>query len=179
LADSPTPDLRGLTADIVAAHAANNKVSLAELPTLISSVHGALARAGASAGPEAPPQEPAVSIRSSVKPDYIVSLESGKKMKMLKRYLMTNYGMTPEDYRRKWGLPRDYPMVAPNYAEQRRGLAKKIGLGRSGRKVVKAITDGAGKAVAAVADTVAPKKSGRPKAKAATKPRAKKGTASA
>lgn len=126
-----------LTADIVAAHVSNNSVAVSDLPSLISNVHGALA--GLSSGiaaPEATP-EPAVPVRSSVKRDYIVCLEDGKKLKMLKRHLMTHYGMTPDDYRAKWGLPADYPMVAPAYAEQRRDLAKAIGLGRapgSGRK---------------------------------------------
>lgn len=119
-----------LTADIVSAWTANNRVGTGELPDAIRSVHQALAALGTSAEPEAVKQTPAVSVRSSIKPDYLVSLESGKKVKMLKRYLMTNYGMTPDDYRRKWELPSDYPMVAPNYAEQRRTLAKKIGLGR-------------------------------------------------
>ena len=96
---------------------------------------GALAGLGAKAPePEAKKQEPAVSIRSSIKPDYIVCLEDGKKLKMLKRHLMTHYQMTPEQYRAKWNLPADYPMVAPNYAEQRRSLAKKIGLGTKRRK---------------------------------------------
>ena len=117
-----------LTADIVAAHVSNNTVAVNDLPMLISNVHGALA--GLSAGnAQQPAPEPAVSIRSSIKPDYIVCLEDGKKLKMLKRHLMTHYGMTPDDYRKKWGLPADYPMVAPNYAEQRRTLAKSIGLG--------------------------------------------------
>jgi len=127
-------ELLALTVDIVSAHVSNNTVSPSELPSLISSVHKALADTAPPVAPEAPKQDPAVSIRSSVKPDYIVSLESGKKMKMLKRYLMTNYGITPDDYRRKWGLPNDYPMVAPNYAQQRKELAVKIGLGRGGRK---------------------------------------------
>ena len=127
-----------LTADIVAAHVSNNSVAVSDLPILIQNVHGALA--GLSQPVEVPveKQEPAVSIRASIKPDYIVCLEDGKKLKMLKRHLMTHYGMTPEDYRTKWGLPADYPMVAPNYAEQRRTLAHKIGLGtkrgKKGRK---------------------------------------------
>ena len=126
-----------LTADIVAAHVSNNTVAVSDLPTLISNVHGALAGLD---GPGAKPEvvlEPAVPIRNSVKRDYIVCLDDGKKLKMLKRHLMTHYGMTPDDYRAKWGLPADYPMVAPAYAEQRRDLAKAIGLGRapgSGRK---------------------------------------------
>jgi predicted transcriptional regulator len=119
-----------LTADIVAAHVSNNSVAVSDLPVLISNVHGALIALG---GPAPVPEvklEPAVSIRASVKPDYIVCLDDGKKLKMLKRHLMTHYGITPDQYRAKWGLAADYPMVAPNYAEQRRTLAKKIGLGR-------------------------------------------------
>jgi predicted transcriptional regulator len=118
-----------LTADIVAAHVSNNSVAVNDLPNLIQNVHSALSGiSGASAAPE-PKQEPKVSIRSSVKPDYIVCLEDGKRLKMLKRHLMTHYSMTPDQYRQKWGLSSDYPMVAPNYAEQRRTLAKSIGLG--------------------------------------------------
>ncbi|OYY67883.1 MucR family transcriptional regulator [Sphingomonas sp. 28-63-12] len=126
-----------LTADIVAAHVSNNSVAVSDLPVLIANVHGALAGLG---GPVIEPevkQEPAVSIRSSIKPDYITCLEDGKKLKMLKRHLMTHYQMTPEQYRAKWNLPADYPMVAPNYAEQRRTLAKKIGLGTKRRKTVR------------------------------------------
>jgi predicted transcriptional regulator len=126
-----------LTADIVAAHVSNNSVAVSDVPTLIGNVHSALA--GLSGGSTAPAAtlEPAVPVRLSVKKDYIVCLDDGKKLKMLKRHLMTHYGMTPDDYRAKWGLPADYPMVAPAYAEQRRVLAKAIGLGRapgSGRK---------------------------------------------
>ena len=126
-----------LTADIVAAHVSNNSVSVGDLPALIANVHGALAGLGEPAAIAETPLEPAVPVRSSVKRDYIVCLEDGKKLKMLKRHLMTHYGMTPDDYRAKWGLAADYPMVAPAYAEQRRDLAKAIGLGRapgSGRK---------------------------------------------
>ncbi|MBD3760986.1 MucR family transcriptional regulator [Rhizorhabdus sp.] len=122
--------LLDLTADIVASHVANNNVAVGDIPGLIKSVHGALQGLGKVTAEPEPELKPAVPIRSSVKPDYIVSLESGKKMKMLKRYLHTSYGMTPADYRKKWGLPADYPMVAPNYAEQRKALAVKIGLGR-------------------------------------------------
>lgn len=129
-----SPDMKEtlitLTSDIVAAHVSNNPVSVDEVPTLISRIYGALAGLGAEvAQPEKAP-EPAVSVRSSVKPDYIVCLEDGKKLKMLKRHLMTHYNMTPEEYRQRWNLPADYPMVAPSYAEKRRELAKKIGLGR-------------------------------------------------
>lgn len=117
------------TSDIVAAHVSNNSVAVSDLPLIISSVHGALAGLSGQAAEQARP-DPAVPIKSSIKPDYIVCLEDGKKLKMLKRHLMTHYGMTPEDYRAKWGLPNDYPMVAPNYAEKRRQLAKAIGLGK-------------------------------------------------
>ena len=123
-----------LTADIVAALVSNNSVAVNDLPNLIQNVHSALAAiSSAAAAPEAKP-EPKVSIRSSIKPDYIVCLEDGKKLKMLKRHLMTHYNMTPDQYRQKWGLSADYPMVAPNYAEQRRKLAKSIGLGTKRRR---------------------------------------------
>ncbi len=125
--------LATLTADIVAAHVSNNSVAADDVASLIRSVYDALSGLGGAAPVAAPRQEPAVSIRASVKPDYIVCLDDGKKLKMLKRHLMTHYGMTPDDYRAKWGLPADYPMVAPNYAEQRRTLAKQIGLGTKGR----------------------------------------------
>lgn len=126
-----------LTADIVAAHVSNNSVAVNDLPQLIQNVHAALSGvAGASNAPEAKP-EPKVPIRSSIKPDYIVCLEDGKRLKMLKRHLMTHYGLTPDQYRQKWGLAADYPMVAPNYAEQRRTLAKSIGLGTKRRKTKK------------------------------------------
>lgn len=127
-----------LAADIVAAHVSNNSVAIADLPLLIQNVHSALA--GLTLVVPAPVErpEPAVSIRSSIKPDYIVCLEDGKRLKMLKRHLMTHYQMTPDDYRAKWNLPSDYPLVAPNYAEQRRMLAKSIGLGRKpGKRVAK------------------------------------------
>ena len=123
-----------LTADIVAAHVSNNSVAVSDLPVLIANVHGALTGLGGAAPVAEPKQEPAVSVRASIKPDFIVCLEDGKKLKMLKRHLMTHYQMTPEQYRAKWNLPADYPMVAPNYAEQRRSLAKKIGLGTKRRK---------------------------------------------
>ena len=129
-----TETLIALTADIVSAHVSNNNVTVTDLPLLIQNVHGALNSLGdALVEPEVRP-EPAVSIRSSIKPDYVVCLEDGKKLKMLKRHLMTHYQLTPDQYRAKWNLPSDYPMVAPNYAEQRRTLAKKIGLGTQRRK---------------------------------------------
>lgn len=126
-----------LTSDIVAAHVSNNSVAVSDVSALIQNVHAALANLSQPAAvPEAKP-EPAVSVRASIKPDYIICLEDGKKLKMLKRHLMTHYQMTPEDYRAKWSLPADYPMVAPNYAEQRRSLAKKIGLGTARRRAAK------------------------------------------
>jgi predicted transcriptional regulator len=125
-----------LTADIVAAHVSNNSVSVSDVAQLIGNVHNALGGLSVVTSVEVA-QEPAVPVRSSVKQEYIICLEDGKKMKMLKRHLMTRYGMTPDDYREKWGLSADYPMVAPAYAEKRRVLAKAIGLGHapgSGRK---------------------------------------------
>lgn len=129
--------LATLTADIVTAHVSSNQVALSDLPILIRNVHAALAGLGQRSVPEEPRQVPAVSIRASVKPDYIVCLEDGKKLKMLKRHLMTHYQMTPNDYRAKWNLPSDYPMVAPNYAEQRRSLALQIGLGTKRKRAAK------------------------------------------
>ena len=132
--DNGEDTLLTLTADIVAAHVSNNSVAVNDLPNLIQNVHGALsAISGRTAAPE-PKPEPKVSIRASIKPDYIVCLEDGKRLKMLKRHLMTHYNMTPDQYRQKWGLASDYPMVAPNYAEQRRTLAKSIGLGTKRRR---------------------------------------------
>lgn len=126
-----------LTADIVSAHVSNNSVAVNDLPVLIQNVHSALTALGSGSEEPEVKQEPAVSVRSSIKPDYIVCLEDGKKLKMLKRHLMTHYQMTPDEYRQKWGLNSDYPMVAPNYAEQRRSLAKKIGLGTKRRRTPK------------------------------------------
>jgi len=127
-------ELLTLTADIVAAHLSNNTVAVSDVPTLVQRVHEALAGLGAAPQPEAPARpEPKVSVRSSVKPDSITCLLCGKKQKTLKRHLMTSHGMTPQDYRAEFGLRDDYPMVAPNYAETRRDLAKKIGLGTKGR----------------------------------------------
>ncbi|MQX37193.1 MucR family transcriptional regulator [Roseospira navarrensis] len=122
-----------LTAQIVAAHVGNNSVAVADLNTLIQDVHRSLSGIGkAQQQPETP--QPAVPIKKSVQPDYIVCLEDGKHLKMLKRHLKTAYDMTPEEYRERWGLPADYPMVAPNYAKHRSALAKKIGLGTRARR---------------------------------------------
>jgi predicted transcriptional regulator len=127
-------ELLTLTADIVASHVSNNGVPVSELPQLIQQVYATLAALGKETAPAPEKPEPAVAIRKSVTPDYIICLEDGKKLKMLKRHLKTAYNMTPEQYRERWGLPADYPMVAPRYAEQRRELAKKIGLGTTRRR---------------------------------------------
>jgi predicted transcriptional regulator len=128
-------DLLGLTTEIVAAHVANNTVPVGELSVLISQVYATLAAAGTAPEPVVEKPQPAVPVRKSVQPDYIVCLEDGKKLKMLKRHLMTAYNLTPDEYRERWGLPADYPMVAPNYASQRSRLAKEIGLGTRPGKV--------------------------------------------
>ena len=135
--DAAEDTLLTLTADIVAAHVSNNSVAVNDLPNLIQNVHQALSGISTSSSGSEEKPEPKVSIRSSVKPDFISCLECGKKQKMLKRHLMTNHDMTPGDYRQKWGLAADYPMVAPNYAEQRRTLAKSIGLGTKRRRTRK------------------------------------------
>jgi predicted transcriptional regulator len=124
-----------LMADIVSAYVSNNTVSPGELTQLISDVHSALLRVAGTPGEgasEAP--KPAIAVKKSVTPEFIVCLEDGKKFKSLKRHLRTQYNMSPEDYREKWGLPPDYPMVAPNYAQARSQLAKKMGLGQQRRK---------------------------------------------
>ena len=127
-----------LTADIVSAYVSNNAVSAGDIPSLISQVHSALLRVSGGHG-EAPaePAKPAVSVRKSITSDYIICLEDGKKFKSLKRHLRTQYNMTPEQYREKWGLPPDYPMVAPNYAAARSQLAKQMGLGQQRRRRAK------------------------------------------
>lgn len=123
-------DLFSWTTQIISSHLRNNSVALSDLPEAIKNVYKSLESvAGTSAAPQ--DNRPAVSVRRSVTPEYIVCLEDGKKLKMLKRHLRTAYNMTPEEYRLKWGLPADYPMVSPNYARQRSTLAKKIGLGNS------------------------------------------------
>ena len=126
-------DLLALTTEIVAAHVSNNTVAVSDLPQLIHQVYSSLANIGG--GPPAPTErpQPAVTVKRSIQPDYIVCLEDGKRLKMLKRHLKTAYNMTPEQYRERWNLPPDYPMVAPNYARQRSRLAKEIGLGTRSR----------------------------------------------
>ncbi|KAA0597663.1 putative transcriptional regulator [Azospirillum lipoferum] len=133
---SPSNALLSLTTEIVAAHVSNNTVALTDLPTLIEQVYKSLANVGTEPVVAEERPQPAVPIKKSVTPDYIVCLEDGKKLKMLKRHLKTAYNMTPEEYRDRWGLPTDYPMVAPNYARQRSSLAKQIGLGTRARRGV-------------------------------------------
>ena len=131
---TPTGDLLGLTAEIVAAHVSNNPVALGDLPNLIQDVYRTLSSVGRPvAEPEPERPQPAVPIKKSVTPEYLICLEDGKKLKMLKRHLQTSYNLTPDQYRERWGLPTDYPMVAPNYAKHRSSLAKKIGLGTKPR----------------------------------------------
>lgn len=128
-------DLIDLAADIVSAYVSNNTVPVADLPALIANVHRALANTQSGSNePEPEPLKPAVNPKKSVFPDYIVCLEDGKKFKSLKRHLRTHYDLSPEEYREKWGLPADYPMVAPNYAAARSALAKKMGLGQQRRR---------------------------------------------
>nr|WP_206378314.1 MucR family transcriptional regulator [Sneathiella limimaris] len=126
-------ELLALTTDIVTSHLSRNAVEASEISGLIREIYSTLATVGTNETVSDRPQ-PAISVRKSVQPDYIVCLEDGKKLKMLKRHLKTAYNMTPEEYRQRWGLPSDYPMVAPNYANQRRNLAKKIGLGTRRKK---------------------------------------------
>ncbi len=135
MAEQPeTSELLALTTNIVASHVSNNSVAATDLPQLIQQVYAALSIAGsAGAASAAPRPQPAVAIKRSITPDFIVCLEDGKKLKMLKRHLKTRYNLTPDEYRERWGLGLDYPMVAPNYAAQRSTLAKKIGLGTKRR----------------------------------------------
>ena len=130
MSDEVAAGILSLTAQIVSAHVSKNRVETETLPSLIQAVYRSLSTAGDAEAAPAPAQTPAVPIKKSVFPDHIVCLEDGKKLKMLKRHLQTGYGLSPDAYRAKWDLPRDYPMVAPNYAAIRSGLAKRIGLGR-------------------------------------------------
>ena len=125
-------DILRMTAEVVAAYVGNNSLPATQLPDVINTVYGTLHRVnGVSAPANGHSQKAAIPVRRSITPDYIVCLEDGKKLKMLKRHLRTVYGLSPEEYRSKWGLPSDYPMVAPNYSKKRSAFAKKIGLGRS------------------------------------------------
>ena len=126
-----------LTADIVAAYVSNNSVSASDLPGLIASVHSALNNIHTPAAVEALPLTPAVSVKKSITDDYLICLEDGKRFKSLKRHLKASYGMSPDEYRTKWGLPSDYPMVAPNYSASRSSLAKSLGLGQQRKKALK------------------------------------------
>jgi predicted transcriptional regulator len=128
-----------MTAGIVSAYVGNNTVAAADLASLIQNVHRALSGVNTPDAPAEPaPKEPAVAIKRSIQPDHLVCLEDGRKFKSLKRHLRTKYNLSPEDYRAKWGLPKDYPMVAPNYAKARSELAKQMGLGQGGRQPVRA-----------------------------------------
>jgi predicted transcriptional regulator len=129
-----TNDLLALTTEIVAAHVSNNTVSVSDLPQLINQVYQSLQNIGGAVPVQPDRPQPAVNPKKSVTPDYIICLEDGKKLKMLKRHLKTAYDMSPEEYRERWSLPADYPVVAPNYAKQRSRLAKEIGLGTRARK---------------------------------------------
>jgi predicted transcriptional regulator len=133
--NSANTDYIGLTAEIVSAYVSNNTVASGDIPALINQVHSALLRVSSGqAGPLSEPLKPAVPVKRSINPDFIVCLEDGKKFKSLKRHLRSQYGMTPEQYREKWGLAADYPMVAPNYAAARSQLAKQMGLGQQRRR---------------------------------------------
>ncbi len=135
MADNSTnQDLLGLTAEIVSAHVSNNPVSITDLPNVIQEVYRTLQTLGQPAAPPAEKPQPAVPIKKSITPGYLICLEDGKKLKMLKRHLKTAFNLTPDQYREKWGLPSDYPMVAPDYTKHRSTLAKKIGLGTKPRK---------------------------------------------
>jgi predicted transcriptional regulator len=134
VADSNTQgELLGLTAQIVSAHVSHNPVPAAELPGLIQEVFRTLSGVGSHPAPEPERPQPAVPVKKSITPGYLICLEDGKKLKMLKRHLKTAYNLSPEQYRERWGLPADYPMVAPDYAKHRSSLAKKIGLGTTPR----------------------------------------------
>lgn len=135
---SHADNLIELTADVVSAYVSNNPVPAGELPALIGQVHAALKGTAGGCAPEKPEAlKPAVPIKKSVTADYIISLEDGKRFKSLKRHLATHYGLSPDEYRAKWGLPADYPMVAPNYAAARSALAKTMGLGRKPKELEK------------------------------------------
>jgi predicted transcriptional regulator len=129
--DGKNTDLLELTAKVVANHLSNNNVDAKDIPGLIRQVYKTMEQLNSSNASLSPSVRPAVPIKDSIKPDYIVCLEDGKRLKMLKRYLRTKYQLSPEDYKKRWGLPPDYPLVAPNYALKRQELAKSIGLGRN------------------------------------------------
>ena len=134
MSDIDNTDVLKMATGIISAFVANNAVPAADLPDLIRTVHATIIDLSKDEPPKAETPEPAVSIAKSITPDYLVCLEDGRKLKMLKRHLRTTYNMTPDEYRAKWNLPADYPMVAPSYAKQRSAFAKKIGLGKSGSR---------------------------------------------
>lgn len=136
MADGPDK-LIELTANIVSAYVGNNSVQSGDIPALINEIHAALRRVNSGGGPAAEPPKPAIPVKKSITPEYLVCLEDGKKFKSLKRHLRTQYNMTPEQYREKWSLPPDYPMVAPNYAAARSQLARQMGLGQQRRRRAK------------------------------------------
>ena len=146
--ETSNTDLVAMTGRIVASYVRSNQIAVNDLPNLIRIVHQSLAGTGRPVEQEVVELRPAVPVKKSVTPDYIVCLEDGKKLKMLKRYLRTAYGMTPDEYRRKWGLPADYPMTAPNYAEQRSAFAKSIGLGKKAAVPAKPARRGRAKSAA-------------------------------
>ena len=154
--DIQPQELVELTSEIVSAYVANNKIPSAELPEVIASVHTALRKLDEKTAPEPEKPTPLMPIKKTITPDHLVSLEDGRRYKSLKRHL-TGRGLSPQEYRDKWGLPKDYPMVAPNYAKQRSELAKALGLGQQRRKRTEAASD-------APAEAEAPKRRGRPKA---------------
>jgi predicted transcriptional regulator len=131
-------EVLAMATDIVSAYVSNNSVATGDLPSLIQNVHRALlGLSGSVEAVEVAPKEPAVPVRRSITPDFLICLEDGRKFKSLKRHLRTKYNMSPEDYRAKWGLAKDYPMVAPNYAKARSDLAKQMGLGQGGRQAAR------------------------------------------
>jgi predicted transcriptional regulator len=143
MADSnPSSEILGLTAQIVSAHVSHNPVPASDLPGLIQEVFRTLSGVGSKPAPEPERPQPAVPVKKSITPGYLICLEDGKKLKMLKRHLKTSYNLSPEQYRERWGLPADYPMVAPDYAKHRSSLAKKIGLGTTPRARGKAAKGG-------------------------------------
>ena len=146
--EASNTELVTMTGRIVASYVRSNQIAVNDLPNLIRVVHQSLAGSGRPVEQEVVELRPAVPVKKSVMPDYIVCLEDGKKLKMLKRYLRTAYGMTPDEYRRKWGLPADYPMTAPNYAEQRSAFAKSIGLGKKAAAPAKPLRRGRAKSAA-------------------------------
>ncbi|MER8761489.1 MULTISPECIES: MucR family transcriptional regulator [unclassified Mesorhizobium] len=148
-------DLVSITADIVSAYVSNNPLPVAELSKLIGDTHAALQGIGTPVAPAAVKLEPAVSIKKSVSPDFIICLEDGKKFKSLKRHIGVHYNLTPDAYRQKWSLPSDYPMVAPNYAASRSALAKSIGLGRKAAAPIPAAAEKPKRAARAAAATTA------------------------